>query len=721
MTRQAAVQTSPALLQELLRAGVVPNDDWDALPDEQRVALGRCDRSAALLPALEKQGLLTPFQVERISAGKTHGLVLGNYRLLSQLGKGGMGEVFKAEQIVMRKPAAVKVLTEGFDPAPDDLRLFHAEMRAVGRLNHPNIVAAFDAGVSAGAGPHAPVLHYLIMEYVPGENLEQYVKARGPLPVPLACDVIVQVAAALGEAFKHCLVHRDIKPPNIVITPEGAAKLLDFGIVRSTTETAVDNGVAVGTLGYMAPEQVQDAASVDTRADIFALGGTLYWCLTGKPPFPSAGNMMRDLMDRISRQAPSVRAARPDIPKALEAVIARMLAFKAEERYATPQAVVQALRPFAQLDLRSRFAGGDDKTIPNRRVLIVDDDPDNRLLCRFALAEDGFVCEDAEDGAAGLATASSLRPDLILLDIDMPGMSGDQVLRRLREQAPVPHLKIVMMSAAVSSDDLSQLLAAGADDYLTKPLSIVQLQARARAALRLKAAQERGDQLNHRMVAGMAERDRAGAGTPAGSLTALVQTVAELMGQRTGASSVRLRRLQRYARCLAEAPVLAGRINSEVIALLDRAVPLHDIGTLALPDHILLHPGKYTDAERRLMQDHTVQGARTLLRVSQLAGALVFPPAVLEVARHHHERFDGKGYPDRLAGADIPLAARIAAIADVYDALRSRRSHRPAFAHPVAVRIMVEGSVGQFDPQLLRCFQSVAAQFERIFRETKDE
>jgi HD-GYP domain-containing protein (c-di-GMP phosphodiesterase class II) len=184
-------------------------------------------------------------------------------------------------------------------------------------------------------------------------------------------------------------------------------------------------------------------------------------------------------------------------------------------------------------------------------------------------------------------------------------------------------------------------------------------------------------------------------------------------------------RLQCYSRCLAEAApksaTFAGQIDRHYVEMLECCAPLHDIGKVGLPDHILLKPGKLTPEERVLMQAHTIIGADTLKEVAaQYNFALVFLQTAIDITRHHHERCDGRGYPDQLAGSDIPLAARIVAIGDVYDALRSRRVYKPALSHAAAVQVMTESSPGQFDPALLQVFQRCAGQFEKIFREQAD-
>ncbi len=206
---------------------------------------------------------------------------------------------------------------------------------------------------------------------------------------------------------------------------------------------------------------------------------------------------------------------------------------------------------------------------------------------------------------------------------------------------------------------------------------------------------------------------------------ALVLALAKLVQSRDSETGAHLVRLQRYCRALAEeaaaSPTFAGRIDGPFIEMLECCAPLHDIGKVGLPDHILLKPGKLDDEERLQMQAHTAIGSDTLKQVAAAHGAaLAFLQMGIDVTRHHHERFDGAGYPDRVAGSAIPLAAQLVAVADVYDALRSRKPYKPALSHPTAVRAMTEGSPGQFDPVLLHVFQRCAPAFERVFRECPD-
>ena len=734
-------------LHELIAASLVHAEDVERLSFDLQQELMKATDLRAILPALVEHGLLTQYQADRLEAGKTFGLVLGNYRILDRLGAGGMGVVFKAEHVVLRRPVAIKVLTLPVDTDPLILQRFNTEMRVVARLQHPNIVGATDAGVCTSSDPEFPAMRYYVMEYVDGRDLESLVETSGPMALTEACDMAYQVASALVEAQRHHLVHRDIKPSNILVTEDGQAKLLDFGLARHLPSRCTEPGTVLGTINFMAPEQATDASTVDIRADIYGLGGTLYWCLTGKFPFTFKGNFSQDILARITQPPPSARNHRYDLPIELDEVLNRMMAPKPDARYATPQNVMRALLPFLRPELRDhllftpvketksdhriKLVAGPTNPDPARRqhqILIVDDEPQIREFCKYMLKSEDIVCSEAADGAEALKVLAERSFDLVLLDIDMPGMSGSDVCRRLREQPPGPHVKVIMMSGRASGDEMAQIMIAGADDYVGKPMSIVQLQARVKSALRLKDAQDRSDALSKHLLNANQELERnlqAKDSDLVQARNALVLALAELVGYREAETGAHLTRMQRYSRCLAEAAAstasFASQIDLNYIEMLECCVPLHDIGKAALPDHILSKPGKLTADERFLMQTHTTIGAETLEKVARQHGfAQAFLRMAVDIARHHHERHDGQGYPDRLAGDAIPLAARIVALGDVYDALRCRRVYKPALSHVTAVRMMVEEFTGQFDPALLQLFQREAPQFEKIFREMAD-
>ena len=358
------------------------------------------------------------------------------------------------------------------------------------------------------------------------------------------------------------------------------------------------------------------------------------------------------------------------------------------------------------------------------QILVVDDEPMNRNLCRMVLAAEGIVCDEAHHGEEALQAVQRKHYDLVLLDIDMPRMSGTEVLRLLRINPPSPHLKIVMLSGRASGDEMAKMLSTGADDYLTKPFSLTQLTARIKAALNLKTAQDRSDLLTHLLMTTNRDLEQslhARNSDLVEARNALVLALAELVAYRDVESGSHLMRLQHYSQLLAEkaaaCPALAGQIDTNFIQLLACCAPLHDIGKAGLPDYILLKPGKLAPDERIIMQTHTTIGAAVLQKVARQHGfAATFLQMAIDIARHHHERYDGTGYPDRLAGSAIPLAARIVAIGDVYDALRSRRVYKPALSHQETISVMKQSCNGHFDPILFQIFLHNIDQFEKLYR-----
>jgi response regulator RpfG family c-di-GMP phosphodiesterase len=358
-----------------------------------------------------------------------------------------------------------------------------------------------------------------------------------------------------------------------------------------------------------------------------------------------------------------------------------------------------------------------------RRILIVDDERTIRHFSRLALEGDGLACDEAADGTLAMEAFLKQHYDLVLCDIDMPEMNGVEVCRALRQNPRDPYLKIIMFSGRTNPDDLARLLLEGADDYLMKPFTPFQLQARVHTALRLKTAQERSDLLNRNLLVvnhELEKRITARDGSLIEARNALFLALAKLAERRDFDTGQHLMRIQTFSRRLAEeahkAPAFAESVDGHFIDMLTCCAPLHDIGKVGLPDSILCKPGRLESAERLEIQRHTIIGAETLQQVAdQHSFAVAFLRMSIDIARHHHERFDGKGYPDGLMGTEIPLAARIVTICDVYDALRSPRVYKPAFAHASAVRMMSEGAGSQFDPALFAIFLRCADDFELIY------
>jgi serine/threonine protein kinase len=262
------------------------------------------------------------------------------YRVLEMLGRGGMGAVYKAQHLLMQRLVALKVIDPGLTGNPAAVERFRREVIAAARLSHPNIVTALDA-------EQVGDLHFLVMEYVDGQSLADVVARHKRLPVPQACGYIAQAAAGLEHAFRCGMVHRDIKPHNLILTRQGQVKLLDFGLARFLSESPSQGGLTrqgalMGTPDYIAPEQSEDPHKADIRADIYSLGCTLYCLLAGQPPFPG-GTLIQKVLAHLERTPEPLQQLRPDVPAALEQEVARMMAKRPEQRYQTPAEVIQAL------------------------------------------------------------------------------------------------------------------------------------------------------------------------------------------------------------------------------------------------------------------------------------------------------------------------------------------------------------------------------------------
>jgi HD-GYP domain-containing protein (c-di-GMP phosphodiesterase class II) len=460
---------------------------------------------------------------------------------------------------------------------------FRSETRALASIDHPHVVAAYDSGMIPASGPGQTDMYYLVLELVSGGDVEHYVYDNGPQPVEQACEWGRQAAAGLQAAHDKHLIHRDFKPSNLLLTTDHRVKVVDFGLARRLTSVITKTRGLVGSIGFMAPEQSLDPTAVGPAADVYGLGATLFWILSGQLPHPRVTNVV-EMVKMITKEPPRrVRMFCPFAPEPLDALIASMLARDPAQRPSAVE-VMHALTPF---------------TVPPEEV------------------------------------------------------SGS---RSVRMEETVRQLE---------------------------------------GSLRAK------EDTVHKAQG------------------AVLYAMAKMAESHDGETEGHLRRMQEYVRVLVENllthpswPILA---DSHYVAELIRCVPLHDIGKIGLPDVILAKPGTLTPEERTVVEAHPVTGAEILEALARQHGeSLTFLSVARAVVRHHHERWDGTGYPDKLAGERIPPAARLVALADVYDSLRRDRPHRAGLPHDQALRTITD-SGGQFDPTVLAAFQTAEKQFDEIW------
>jgi eukaryotic-like serine/threonine-protein kinase len=297
--------------------------------------------------------LLTRWQADKLLAGKHKGFKLGKYKLLGQIGKGGMSSVYLAEHELMKRRVAIKVLPQNRVNDSSYLERFRLEARAVAKLDDPNIVRAYDIDNEGN-------IHYIVMEYVDGQDLHQAVMAQGPIDYDTAADYIAQVANGLQHAHEMGLVHRDIKPANCLVDRHNTVKLLDLGLAKLTEDdqaslTMANEENVLGTADYLAPEQALNSHEADSRSDIYSLGCTLYFLLTGGPPFPE-GSISERLLKHQTTRPESIFKSRPDAPPSLVDICETMMAKKPDERFQTAGEVAAQLKSW--LADRGRSLGG---------------------------------------------------------------------------------------------------------------------------------------------------------------------------------------------------------------------------------------------------------------------------------------------------------------------------------------------------------------------------
>ena len=335
--------------EQLLSSGLINQKSFEELL--KSIPQDQCLTEEELARELHQAKLFTKYQLQLISQGMGQLLAFGDYVLQERIGSGGMGTVYRAIHTKMNRAVAIKILNPRVSSIPSLLERFDREVRATAKLQHLNIVHAYDAGEHNRA-------HFLVMELVEGVDLNRVIAERGPLSVPHALECVTQVAEGLKYAHAQGMVHRDVKPSNILLSRSGVVKLSDMGLVRVSsdwdqsdiekfTEDLSRTGVLMGSVNFMSPEQAMDSRDVDERSDIYSLGATLYFLLTGKTMF-SAATATKTILAMQTDSPPSIQAVRDDLNSNLEAVYLKMVARDPEDRYLTMGHVLDALKECAE-------------------------------------------------------------------------------------------------------------------------------------------------------------------------------------------------------------------------------------------------------------------------------------------------------------------------------------------------------------------------------------
>ena len=354
------------------------------------------------------------------------------------------------------------------------------------------------------------------------------------------------------------------------------------------------------------------------------------------------------------------------------------------------------------------------------KIMIVDDTVVNLELLQNLLQRRGYSIMAFPQGKLALKAALKSPPDMLLLDINMPEMDGFEVCSHFKSEPSLAKIPVLFISALEASRDKVRAFAAGGVDYVTKPFQIEELNARVDTHLKIVRMQRELERYNHELEALVQEKVRDIEESHLSTILAMVK-LTEYRDVGTGMHIERTRTLCRMlAAKLAEHPEYDGLLSPEYSETIYNAAPLHDVGKVGVPDGILLKPGRLTEDEWEVMKTHSEIGAETLREVRKKYVSNAFVNMGLEIARFHHEKWDGSGYPEGRKGEAIPLSARIMAVADVYDALRTRRPYKEPFSHEESFSILQKDSGSHFDPLLIEVFAQLEDEIKELYSRCAD-
>lgn len=476
------------------------------LISEGELAALRADTSLDIMQLSERllsNGRLSPFQLDSLMAGRPQDLRVGNYDILSKLGQGGMGTVYKARHRRMKRLVALKVLSAKLCEDASFVARFQREVETIARLGHPNIVMAYDAD-------EAEMGHFLVMEFIDGRDLASEVEKQGPMDDARAIDYTLQSARGLAYAHSQGIVHRDVKPHNLLKDERNIIKVTDLGLASLSTGKTENNsltqsGGILGTVDYMPPEQAVDSATIDARADIYSLGCTLYFLLSGGPPY-TGQSLMSVLLKHRDAPIPLLTALRDSIPPRLNDIYLKMLAKSTADRYQTMSEVVQALeqcavelghQPGPTTTPRPNEPGTikasstinlnrvDQNTITHRhvevvvtKVLIVEPSRVQAGIIRKYLEPQGItVTANVATGADAIVAIQKERPSAILSSMHLADMTGIELASKIRADFPRPAPGFVLITSESEGINTGKLSQLNRVVLLAKPFTAEQLAA----------------------------------------------------------------------------------------------------------------------------------------------------------------------------------------------------------------------------------------------------
>lgn len=445
--------------------------------------------ASAIAQSLVQAKLLTPWQTEKLLAGQVDHFFLGRYKLLSALGSGAMGSIFLAEHVRMRRRAAVKILPRRFVEDAKRLELFYREAEATAALDHPNVVRAYDVDNEGET-------YYLVMEYVEGANLDQIVTREGPLHYARAAEYVRQVADGLSHAHERGIIHRDVKPANLMLDSKDRVKILDMGLsqweqVEASPSESPES--LSGTPDFFAPELASGSTQGNARSDIYSLGCTFFFLLTGQPPF-SASSIPALLREHERTPPPMLCEFVPEFPEELDAIYQRMMAKRPEDRFSSTREICTAIADWqSTVDTPAPSSESRAPETPSGEaptVLVAEDDEVTRQMLCLQLQKAGFEVRVAGDGQEAMDMMDA-DVTVCLFDLNMPRATGMDCLRHVHSH--FPETPVIILTASDEVQDAIAAMREGAFDYLNKPCRITNVLTRVDEALRMRTRSAQDD------------------------------------------------------------------------------------------------------------------------------------------------------------------------------------------------------------------------------------